>query len=180
MRGAFVSCVTLVGSRVALVAACLALARRLYSSATDGRSTWIIIQAVGDVECAVGVFQYAGGRSSPPSISALSLLSFELAARVGAPAQDNHFNELIDSYRNCCIPSELRQSQLLASTPSHRDRYLIEISRPPCTKPDGAIEATSERRPAGDKGGALVIGTACSSDRVLIGWPAHTTTSSRH
>jgi hypothetical protein len=64
---------TLVGSRVALVAACLALARRLYSSATDGRSTWIIIQCVGDVECAVGVSQYAGGRFfrrvSPPNRS---------------------------------------------------------------------------------------------------------------
>jgi hypothetical protein len=67
--GAFVSCLALVGSRVALVAAWRALARRLYSSATERRSTWIIIQCVRDVECAAGVSRYAGGRSIAAALS---------------------------------------------------------------------------------------------------------------
>jgi hypothetical protein len=113
--------------------------------------------------------------------ASLPSLAFELAAQAGAPAQKNNFNELIDSYRNCCIPSESTQSQLLASTRSPRDRYLIEISLPPCTKPDDAIMARSACRPAGaTRGRALNIGKARSSDGLLIRRPAHTTTSSRH
>jgi hypothetical protein len=123
---------------------------RLCPSATDRRSTWIIIQCVPDVECAAGVSRYAGGllyvcRVSPaeprfrvmrPECGrldlALSLLSFELVARAGAPAQENNFNELIDSYRNCCIPSEIAISSRSLGRPA---------------RPDGAMMATSERRP---------------------------------
>jgi len=118
-----------------------------------------------------GIFAESRFRVKTPECGrldfALSLLSFELAARVGAPAQMNNFNELIDSYRNCCIPSESTQSQLLASTRSHRDRYLIEISGPP-TKPEGAIMARSARRPAG-----AMRGEHSSSER-----PAHMTARS--
>jgi hypothetical protein len=173
IRGAFVSCLALVGSRVALVAARLALARRLYSSATDRPSTWIIIQCVRDVECAAGVSRYAGGRSiSARHLRRVSLSSsprrLERPRRRTISKSSSIPIETAASHRSRRNPSCLPRRDLLEIVISSRSlgRPARNLTTPSWPDPrvaqqarQGGEHSTSERP---------VHRMACSYDGLLI------------
>jgi hypothetical protein len=157
---------TLVGVGAMGVAACRSLARRLSSSATDGRWSWIIVECAGDVERAARVFRHERARSIPGPSSLGRHLWAVISGTPGSavPACHCRVQRLSLSLRllsfelefstSSSIPIETaashrsrRNPRCFASTSSHRDRACIEISR---GRPARTLASSRRHRHVGD------------------------------